>query len=86
MLIDLHAHLNYSDGTDSPGGLVRKAHTQASRRWRSPNTTPPRAGPSPPLRAEDVGLDLVDGIELSVKNEGRTSVCSPTSPIPTPPC
>lgn len=72
MLIDLHTHSNYSDGTDSPDALVLKAKARGitTLAVTDHDTTSHWALAS--ATAKDVGLDLVRGIELSVRNEGRS--------------
>jgi predicted metal-dependent phosphoesterase TrpH len=71
MRIDLHTHSSRSDGTDSPGDLVRAAaaarldvvaltdHDNADG-WAEASSV-----------AEEVGLALVPGMEISCKHRGR---------------
>jgi predicted metal-dependent phosphoesterase TrpH len=72
MLIDLHAHSNYSDGTDSPDAIVLKAKAEGITTLAITDHDTTSGWALASATAKDVGLDLVHGIELSVKNEGKS--------------
>ena len=70
MRIDLHTHSDRSDGTESPGDLVRRAHAEridvlgltdhdTTEGWQEASEV-----------AAEVGLTLVRGIEISCSFEG----------------
>ena len=72
MRIDLHTHSLASDGTDTPGDLVRAAHEagldvvaltdhDATAGWSEAADT-----------AEQVGITLVRGLEISTRFAGRS--------------
>ena len=70
MRVDLHTHSSRSDGTDTPAALVRKAAEtgltgvaltdhDATEGWAEAQTT-----------ADEVGIRLITGIEISTVFEG----------------
>lgn len=72
MRIDLHTHSSRSDGTESPRGLVLAAREarldvvaitdhDTTAGWEEASTT-----------AAEVGIELVRGMELSTRHEGRS--------------
>lgn len=71
-MIDLHSHTLESDGTHSPEDLVREAHSQGLRvlAITDHDTLAAHAAAAPV--AEEFGIQLIRGIELSCKHAGRT--------------
>ena len=66
-LIDLHTHTNYSDGTDSPAGLVEKAGLAGLRAIAITDHDTfdgYRAAVDP---AREAGLEVICGIEISTR-------------------
>lgn len=72
MRVDLHTHSSVSDGTDTPSDLVRKAKSagldvigltdhDTAVGWAAAQTA-----------ADEVGITLVPGMEISTRLEGRS--------------
>ncbi|MFD1859881.1 PHP domain-containing protein [Aeromicrobium camelliae] len=73
MRIDLHTHSNRSDGTDDPADLVRKARQEADLDVVALTDHDSTAGWAEALQAaDDVGVRLVRGIEISTRYRGAS--------------
>lgn len=74
MRIDLHTHSNRSDGTDSPGDLVRKARHEARLDVVALTDHDSTAGWDEAQRAADAlgDIRLVRGIEISTRYRGSS--------------
>lgn len=71
MRIDLHTHSRASDGTDTPAGLVRAA-ADAGLDVLAITDHDTSAGWAEALRAaEETGLAVVPGMEISTRHHGR---------------
>lgn len=68
---DLHTHTTASDGRLSPPGLVEKAALRGLAALSITDHDTLAAYPTARLAAERHGLELVPGVELSVRAEGR---------------
>ncbi|MBV7363511.1 PHP domain-containing protein [Actinomycetaceae bacterium TAE3-ERU4] len=65
--IDLHTHSNYSDGTDSPAELIRKAKQQGLS-WVALTDHDTNLSWEPARKAsEEYGINLLVGTEVSTK-------------------
>lgn len=70
-MIDLHVHSNVSDGTDTPSELVHLAKQIGLRAFAlTDHDTVLGLDEAMPV-AEDLGIELVSGIELSTDYEGN---------------
>lgn len=71
-MVDLHTHTNESDGTDSPIGLVEKAHQTGLKALAitDHDTFSAYAGARP--RALELGLRLIPGVEISTRAQNRS--------------
>lgn len=69
MLIDLHTHSNASDGTDSPGALMRAARS-AGLDVIALTDHDTVAGHAEAIAALPAGLTLVPGAEISCRHAG----------------
>ena len=67
-VIDLHTHSNRSDGTDTPTQLVRKAKDAAITVLAITDHDTTAGWAEASDAAEKYGIELVRGIELTVKN------------------
>ena len=73
MRIDLHTHSNRSDGTDTPAELVRKAAGVAELDVVALTDHDATVGWDEAQRtADEVGIRLVPGIEISTTFQGRS--------------
>jgi predicted metal-dependent phosphoesterase TrpH len=63
--IDLHTHSDRSDGTESPGDLVRRAHTHRIDVLGLTDHDTTEGWAEAEAVAEELGLSLVRGIEIS---------------------
>lgn len=70
MRIDLHTHSTRSDGTDSPGELVRKAKAEGLDAIALTDHDATQGWADAQLAADEVGLRLIRGIEISTQFEG----------------
>jgi 3',5'-nucleoside bisphosphate phosphatase len=71
-LIDLHTHTNRSDGTDSPENLVRAAQAAGLRAIAITDHDTFDGYWAAHEAAKDAGLELVCGIEISTRHDGRS--------------
>ena len=71
-MIDLHTHTSYSDGTDSPAALIRRAY-QASLRIVAVTDHDCTDGlvEAEAAAADCPGLEVIAGIELSCEHAGQ---------------
>ncbi len=65
MRIDLHTHSDRSDGTESPGDLVRRAHAEGIDVLGLTDHDTTEGWPEATAVAADLGVTLVRGIEVS---------------------
>ena len=72
MRIDLHTHSNRSDGTDTPSQLVRKAHQVGLDVVALTDHDATRGWTEAQQAADEVGIRLVKGIEISTNLDGRS--------------
>lgn len=72
-MIDLHTHTNRSDGTLSPEELVSAAIEAGLRAIAITDHDTFDGFYSAELAAKDAGLELVCGIELSTRHDGRST-------------
>ena len=70
MRIDLHTHSDRSDGTESPGELVRRAHSHAIDVLGLTDHDTTEGWSEAAAVATELGLTLVRGIEISCTFEG----------------
>lgn len=71
-MIDLHTHSTASDGTLSPAALVQKAAASGITTLALTDHDCVKGIPEALIAAEECGIHLVPGIELSVRWSGRT--------------
>ncbi|MBA4609518.1 PHP domain-containing protein [Aeromicrobium sp. Marseille-Q0843] len=70
MRIDLHTHSTRSDGTDTPGDLVRKAKAEGLDAIALTDHDATEGWAEAQEAADEVGLRLIRGIEISTQYEG----------------
>lgn len=70
MLIDLHAHTSHSDGTDTPAGLVDAAVAAGLDVVALTDHDVMTGWAEAGARAEEVGLTVVPGVEISCRHRG----------------
>ena len=70
MLIDLHTHSRASDGTQSPGDVMRSAKRGGARRRGLTDHDSAAGWDEAAAVARDVGVELVPGMEISTKLYG----------------
>lgn len=70
MRIDLHTHSNRSDGTDSPADLVRRARARGVDVLALTDHDTTVSWPEATETAEDLGVRLIPGIEISTRYAG----------------
>jgi predicted metal-dependent phosphoesterase TrpH len=83
--IDLHSHSNRSDGTDTPHQLVQKASDQGITVLAITDHDTTAGWSEAGEAALRTGVRLVRGLELSVKNEGRSQHLLAYEPDPNHP-
>ncbi|MGZ5415784.1 MAG: PHP domain-containing protein [Nocardioides sp.] len=71
MRIDLHAHSDRSDGTDTPAELVRAAHAERVDVLAITDHDTTEGWDEAAVVAEHVGVTLVRGIEVSTRHAGQ---------------
>jgi hypothetical protein len=71
MRIDLHAHSDRSDGTDTPAELVRAAHAERVDVLAITDHDTTEGWEEAAVVAEQVGVRLVRGIEISTRYAGQ---------------
>lgn len=69
--IDLHTHSEVSDGTDSPGELVRAAAAAGLDVVALTDHDTTRGWAEAAAAAEEVGIGFVPGLEISTRHRGR---------------
>lgn len=69
---DLHSHSLYSDGTLSPGTLARRAFDQGVALWALTDHDELGGLAEAAATAHALGLDFVNGVEISVSFAGET--------------
>ncbi|MCW2845788.1 MAG: hypothetical protein JWN22_3704, partial [Nocardioides sp.] len=85
MRIDLHTHSRASDGTQTPGDLVR-AGAEAGLDVLAITDHDTAAGwPEAEAAAREAGIDLVRGMEISTRHDGRAVHLLAYLPDPTYP-
>lgn len=72
MRIDLHTHSSRSDGTESPRGLVHAARQAGLDVVAITDHDTTSGWDEAAAAAEEVGIELVRGLELSTRHEGRS--------------
>lgn len=70
--IDLHTHSSVSDGTDAPGDVVRAARRAGLDVVALTDHDTADGWPEAAAVAEELGIGLVRGIEISTKRRGRS--------------
>ena len=69
---DLHSHSLYSDGTLSPVDLARRAHARGVKLWALTDHDELGGQAEAAAAAHALGLDFVNGVEISVSFAGET--------------
>jgi predicted metal-dependent phosphoesterase TrpH len=69
--IDLHTHTRASDGTQTPEELVRAAEAAGLDVLGLTDHDATEGWAEAAVTADEVGVDLVRGVEISTKHEGR---------------
>ena len=69
---DLHSHSLYSDGTLSPASLARRANDQGVELWALTDHDELGGQAEAAAAAHALGLDFVNGVEISVSFAGET--------------
>ena len=69
---DLHCHSRYSDGTLSPADLAQRAFDHGVELWALTDHDEVRGLAEARVAAEALGLDFVNGVEVSVSFAGIT--------------
>jgi 3',5'-nucleoside bisphosphate phosphatase len=72
-LIDLHTHTNRSDGTTSPEALVHEAKAAGLRAIAITDHDTFEGFWAAEHAAKDVGLELICGIEISTRHQGKVA-------------
>ncbi len=72
MRIDLHTHSRASDGTDTPSGLVRAAAAAGLDVLAITDHDTAAGWAEAAGAAEDAGVELVPGMEISTRHRGRS--------------
>lgn len=85
MRIDLHTHSLASDGTDTPGDLVRAAHAVGLDVVALTDHDATAGWDEAARAAEEVGISLVRGLEISTRYAGRSVHLLAYLPDPTHP-
>jgi len=83
--IDLHAHSRASDGTESPGELVRAAAAAGLDVVALTDHDTAEGWPEAERTALEVGIELVRGIEISARHDGHSVHLLAYLPDPTYP-
>jgi len=71
-MIDLHTHSNASDGTDSPTELVRRAKAAGVTTLGITDHDTTAGWAEAAVAAQEAGIQLVRGTEVSASSEGRS--------------
>lgn len=71
-MIDLHTHSNQSDGTESPEQLVESAMQSGLTTIALTDHDTTAGLARAERRAQDLGIEVVRGIELSARQDGRS--------------
>jgi predicted metal-dependent phosphoesterase TrpH len=71
MAVDLHSHSRYSDGSDAPAEIIRKAKTFGLSAVALTDHDLLDGLPEATTAAADAGIELVPGAELSVQWQGK---------------
>lgn len=69
---DLHCHSRFSDGTLSPAALARRAQANGVQLWALTDHDETGGLAEAAEAAADLGLDFVNGVEVSVSFAGET--------------
>ncbi|MGW8484307.1 PHP domain-containing protein [Microbacterium sp. NPDC055903] len=69
---DLHLHSNHSDGTETPGEVVRQAHAHGVRTLALTDHDRTTGWTEAGDAAESLGMTFLPGMELSAKHEWRS--------------
>lgn len=69
---DLHMHSNQSDGTETPGDVVRQAHAHGVRTLALTDHDRTTGWDEAGDAAERLGMTFIPGMELSAKHEWRS--------------
>ena len=85
MRIDLHTHSLASDGTDTPGDVVRAAHAAGLDVVALTDHDATSGWDEAVRAAEEVGISLVRGLEISTRYAGRSVHLLAYLPDPTHP-
>lgn len=85
MRIDLHTHSQASDGTQTPSELVRAARDAGLDVVALTDHDTPEGWAEAAKAAEEVGIVLVPGMEISTRHEGRAVHLLAYLPDPTYP-
>ncbi len=85
MRIDLHTHSLASDGTDTPGDLVRAAHAAGLDVVAITDHDATAGWEEAARAADEVGIELVRGLEISTRFAGRSVHLLAYLPDPTHP-
>lgn len=72
MRIDLHTHSSRSDGTEPPAELVRRARSAGLDVVAITDHDTTAGWDEAATAAEQIGIELVRGMELSTRHEGRS--------------
>ncbi len=85
MRIDLHTHSRASDGTQTPDELIRAAHAAGLDIVAITDHDTSESWPEACRTAEEVGITLVRGMEISTRHEGQSVHLLAYLPDPTYP-
>ena len=66
LVIDLHSHSLYSDGTLSPSDLIRRAHEKGVHVLALTDHDETKGLAEAQTTADEVGLQLINGVEISI--------------------
>jgi predicted metal-dependent phosphoesterase TrpH len=69
---DLHLHSNHSDGTESPGAVVRQAHAHGLRTMALTDHDRTTGWDEAAEAAASAGMTFIPGMELSAKQQWRS--------------
>lgn len=72
LVVDLHSHSYYSDGGLSPVELINRAHEKGVQILALTDHDETKGLHEARTQAELVGLDLINGVEISVSWNGKT--------------